>query len=260
MNIAYNDRDLSWLDFNERVLECANDGNIALLDRVNFLAISASNMDEFFQVRMSHLKKSLSDNTLIARDERTLIIENILSRVGNFYIQQHETFVRLTSELAANNIIFGDIEDLNQSQKNWITGYFDDNIYPVLTPLAVDPAHPFPWISSKSVNLAIILREQKTEIQRFARIKVPTNLERLVQLPGSTTFIPLEKLIISQWDHQNFQNISFETVEIDGQSSSMFSEVDEKIERDYFSIDDFRSLIMDAVKSNNIERQKLSNL
>lgn len=200
MTIAYNDRDLSWLDFNERVLACALDDNIALLDRINFLAISASNMDEFFQVRISRLKLNDSTSILNPANKTNLLIENLITRSKRIKDLQYSTFKNLEDELSKSNISFPEIEDLEQVSKNWLTQYFDDNIYPVLTPLAVDPAHPFPWISSKSVNLAIILREQKTDIQRFARIKVPTNLERLVQVPNTMLFIPLEKIIIWQWE------------------------------------------------------------
>jgi polyphosphate kinase len=151
-------------------------------------------------VRMSQLKKSLLEKNVHSKDARALLIENLIARSKTFNDEQYNTFVKLREELKKNNIAFSEIDELDQAQKNWITRYFDDNIYPVLTPLAVDPAHPFPWISSKSVNLAIILREQKTDIQRFARIKVPTNLERLVLLPNTNTFIPIEKIIISQWE------------------------------------------------------------
>lgn len=200
MTIAYNDRDLSWLDFNERVLACATDANIALLDRLNFLAISASNLDEFFQVRMSRLKLNNSDSGVNSTNKKDLLVENLIARAKRFTSLQYSTFKSLENELSKSNIAFPEINELEQVSKNWLTQYFEDNIYPVLTPLAVDPAHPFPWISSKSVNLAIILREQKTDIQRFARIKVPTNLERLVQIPNTMLFIPLEKIIIWQWE------------------------------------------------------------
>ena len=188
MTIAYNTRDQSWFDFNERVLACANDKNIPLLERINFLSISASNMDEFFQVRISRHNDSHSES------------ESLILRSKNFSEQQSKIYVSLLEELSLHKIYFGEIDDLDQTQKNWLNSYFDDNVYPVLTPLAVDPAHPFPWISTKSVNLGIILREQKTENQRFARIKVPTNLDRHIQIPDTTIFISLEKLIISQWE------------------------------------------------------------
>lgn len=157
-------------------------------------------MDEFFQVRMSRLKFISSESNTSAVNAKNLLVENLIERSRRFAELQYSTFAQLEKELVKSNISFPEINDLEQVSKNWLTEYFEDNIYPVLTPLAVDPAHPFPWISSKSVNLAIILREQKTEIQRFARIKVPTNLERLVQIPNTLMFIPLEKIIIWQWE------------------------------------------------------------
>lgn len=190
MSDKFLDRDTSWMDFNERVLHCAYNPNIPLLERVNFLSITSSNLDEFFQVRVS---------SMLDDPHKEPLVTSLVQRSQEFSSAQHDIFSSLTQELETNNIVFSQVDDLDESQKQWISEYFDEYVYPVLTPLAVDPAHPFPWISSLSINLAFILREPKTGAQRFARVKIPTNLERLIQIPDTTSFLTLEDVIKHYW-------------------------------------------------------------
>ena len=198
MNSGFLDRDTSWMDFNERVLSCATNPKIPLLERVNFLSITSANLDEFFQVRMAGLlDESKHHHTKAYANE---IIEGLLSRSHKFAIAQQNIFTHLIAELKTQNINIQEIDEIEADQKLWISEYFDEHVYPVLTPLAVDPAHPFPWISSLSINLAFILRDPKSGTQRFARVKIPTNLERLIQIPNTTTFIRLESVVQHFWD------------------------------------------------------------
>lgn len=191
------DRDTSWMDFNERVLALASDVNVPLLERVRFLSITAANMDEFFQVRLS---KALDMTTHIPEGRQETIVRNLLERAHAFSDSQHEVYTNVMRDLKAHDIAITTVDELSTEKKLWASEYFDEHVYPVLTPLAVDPAHPFPWISSLSINLAFILREPKTGNQRFARVKIPTNLQRLIQVPETTTFVPLEDVVQHFWD------------------------------------------------------------
>lgn len=199
MSMAFLDRDTSWMDFNERVLFCASNPSIPLLERVNFLRITSANLDEFFQVRMASLLDK-SQHLSAKASKRSELVVSLLARAHDFAISQQNIFVNLQAELKQHNIKIDRIENLDTEHRTWLSEYFDEHIYPVLTPLAVDPAHPFPWISSLSINLAFILSEPKTQVQRFARLKIPTNLQRLIQLPDTTTFISLEEVIIHHWE------------------------------------------------------------
>lgn len=199
MENEFLDRDSSWLDFNERVLSCAFLPNIPLLERVNFLSISSANLDEFFQVRLAALQEESSELS-IKQSHRRDLINNLLEKIHEFSKKQQKAYRLLKTELDKNGIKISNIDELTQDQRLLLGEYFDEHIYPILTPLAIDPAHPFPWISSLSINLAFVLREPKTGIQRFSRVKVPTNIERLIQLPETNIFIPLENLIQHYWE------------------------------------------------------------
>lgn len=186
------------MDFNDRVLRCATDPSIPLLERLNFLSITAANLDEFFQVRIAALSAEEAGSVTSAK--RNDLVFALLARSQEFTSVQYQVFTTLMNELETHGIRIATVDTLNTEQKLWANEYFDERVYPVLTPLAVDPAHPFPWISSLSINLAFILREPKTGVQRFARVKIPTNLERLIQVPNTNTFIPLEAIVQHYWD------------------------------------------------------------
>ncbi len=195
-------RELSWLDFNARVLELAEDATQPLLERAKFLAIFASNLDEFYMVRIAGLKRRQSTG-LTVRSPDGLTIREQLARVTERtqeLVHRHAWCfagdVRPLLEQAGIRIVHWD--DLADADALRLREYFRDQVFPVLTPLAVDPAHPFPYISGLSLNLAVSVRDPDTGAPRFARLKVPNNVPRFVQVgtaDSSTTFLPLEDLI-----------------------------------------------------------------
>ncbi|MGY1746710.1 RNA degradosome polyphosphate kinase [Blastococcus sp. SYSU D00695] len=195
-------RELSWLDFNARVLELAEDDGLPLLERMKFLAIFASNLDEFFMVRIAGLKRRQSTG-LTVRSPDGLTIREQLARVTertqelvHRHAQCFATDVRPMLEAAGIRIVHWD--DLADAEALRLREYFRDQVFPVLTPLAVDPAHPFPYISGLSLNLAVSVRDPDTGAPRFARLKVPNNVPRFVQVSAGdqqATFLPLEDLI-----------------------------------------------------------------
>jgi polyphosphate kinase len=203
----YINRELSWLDFNERVLEEAKDPTNPLLDRVRFLAICASNLDEFFEVRVAGLQSQLYDN-LEPQDippdgmgPLAQLIE-IARRAHDFVTRQYQVWHGdLLPSLRQHGIVLCPPEDLSAAQQGFLDDFFQTHVYPVLTPLAIDPAHPFPHLHNKSLNLIIRL-EKRGEIparQRYAMLQVPAVLPRLVPLPeepdGQRRFILLEDVI-----------------------------------------------------------------
>ncbi len=196
----YFNRELSWLDFNDRVLRLAEDPTRPLLERVRFLAIFARNLDEFFQIRVSGLREQVqaevsgtSPDGMRPRDQ----LAAIQARVETL-ARRHATIFATTvrPELAANGVRITDWIDLKRAQREELRAVFEEQVYPVLTPLAVDPAHPFPYIADLSLNLAIVLRESGSKpTPRFALIKVPANLARFVKVPSARRYVPLEQLI-----------------------------------------------------------------
>jgi polyphosphate kinase len=195
----YLNRELSWLDFNARVLALAEDGDLPLLERAKFLAIFSSNLDEFFQVRVSALKEQLVAGVRSTSPDGLDQVEQlraIRGRVEDLVARQTRAFTKeVAPALAEAGVDFAAWDDLSDGERRELSRVFDDRIFPVLTPLAVDPAHPFPYISNLSLNLAVAVRDPATRETRFARVKVPPLLPRFVALPGSTRFVPLEQLI-----------------------------------------------------------------
>ncbi|CAN5159272.1 RNA degradosome polyphosphate kinase [soil metagenome] len=199
----YLDRELSWLAFNQRVLELAEDPNVPLLERVNFLAIFTSNLDEFFMVRVAGLKRRIETGLAVPTNIGTPP-EEVLAAVSAkaHDLQMRHSLVfreQVKPALDEANIHIETWADLEASDREKVQEIFSQQIFPVLMPLAVDPAHPFPYISGLSLNLSVRVRNPKTEKVEFARLKVPTVLPRFVQLPddesGRLRFIPLEDLI-----------------------------------------------------------------
>ncbi|ALJ19624.1 RNA degradosome polyphosphate kinase [Microbacterium sp. No. 7] len=199
----YTDRELSWLAFNQRVLELAEDPNLPTLERANFLAIFASNLDEFFMVRVAGLKRriitGLAVPTNIGRAPQDVLAD--ISASAHTLQLRHaaawEELVRPALASAGIQVVIW--EDLNEQERTALYDYFQAQVFPVLMPLAVDPAHPFPYISGLSLNLAIRIRNAKTGRQEFARLKVPPMLPRFVPVPGGedgvSRYLPLEYLI-----------------------------------------------------------------
>ena len=198
----YINRELSWLDFNARVLELAEDDSLPLLERVKFLAIFAGNLDEFYMVRIAGLKRRQSTG-LTVRSPDGLTIREQLARVterSRDLVHRHaDVFTKdISPRLEEAGIRIVHWDELAEHEAKRLREYFRDQVFPVLTPLAVDPAHPFPYISGLSLNLAVQVRDPDTGAPRFARLKVPNNVPRFVRVASSdrdATFLPLEDLI-----------------------------------------------------------------
>jgi len=200
----YSDRELSWLAFNSRVLDLARDRNrTPLLERARFLAIFSSNLDEFFMVRVAGLKRRI-DAGLAQRGSSGLLPrelhEAILSTSRDLVDEQTRVLVEeIIPELAENGIVILHWADLTSPEKTRMTELFKERVFPILTPLAVDPSHPFPYISGLSLNLAIQLRNPATGARLFARIKVPNVLPRFIEVTEGR-FVPLEDIIAQHLD------------------------------------------------------------
>jgi polyphosphate kinase len=196
----YIDRDLSWLDFNARVLELAENQKLPLLERVKFLAIYSSNLDEFFMVRVASLKRKIeyghNDALISGLTPRELLLE-IHNKVR--LLQDRVSFLLINDlrpRLVAEGIERVRWDSLSDAEKAPLTKKFIEEIFPVLTPLAADPAHPFPHISGLSLNLGIIGREEKSGAEQFVRVKVPSNVSRMVRVHDADySYILLEDLI-----------------------------------------------------------------
>ncbi|MEZ5145132.1 MAG: RNA degradosome polyphosphate kinase [Acidimicrobiales bacterium] len=192
-------RELSWLDFNERVLTLAEDERQPLLERVKFVAIFSTNLDEFFPVRVAGLADQVAAGlTKRSPDGRTPAEQllDIRDRVEQLVVRSERIFLdRIVPALAERGIIFSRWVDLDEDDRKFLDDVFETRIFPVLTPLAVDPGHPFPYISDLSLNLAILVRDPDTGARRFARVKVPNLLPRFVVMPDGERFIPLEQVI-----------------------------------------------------------------
>lgn len=190
----YFNRELSWLEFNHRVLQEACNENSPLLERLKFLAIFSSNLDEFFMVRVAALKQQVEAKvSKLSPDGLTAIeqLEAVSQRLRPLVAKQHQYFEKVIKPLlnqASIHII--DYIDLNQEQRTYLQTYFEQQIFPVLTPLAVDPGHPFPHISNLSLNLAVVVKNPETDEELFARVKVPRVLPRFLPLPEELSFTP----------------------------------------------------------------------
>ncbi len=197
-------RELSWLDFNARVLALAEDNGLPLLERVRFLAIFSNNLDEFFQIRVAGLKEQLSvglattsPDGMTAREQ----LDAISERVRLMKTRQHRIWAKsVRPRLDAAGISVVDWQDLRDDDRVHLRQTFERRVFPILTPLSVDPAHPFPYISDLSLNLAVVVRDPSTHIRRFARVKVPPNIVRLLPLPDGERFIPQEEVIAANLD------------------------------------------------------------
>ena len=197
-------RELSWLDFNDRVLSLATGAQLPLLERVKFLAISSSNLDEFYQVRVAALHDQIAaEVSEPSIDGRTPLqqLREIAGRVQRFATQQERLFANdLLPALAANGVRIVRWAKLGKKAREALTADYESRIFPILTPLAVDPSHPFPYISNLALNLAVTVRDTEAGDQRFARVKVPRNFPRCIPVPDSDDFILLEDLIEAHLD------------------------------------------------------------
>jgi polyphosphate kinase len=206
----YLNRELSWLDFNARVLALAADPSLPLLERAKFLAIFASNLDEFYMVRVAGLKRR-DEMGLSVRSADGLSPREQLRRIGERTQQIATRHAKVFGELvrpalAEQGIVIVTWNELDETERARLSTYFHEQVFPVLTPLAVDPAHPFPFVSGLSLNLAVTVKQPEDGTQHFARIKVPDNVDRFVELrerdgfEGEVQFLPMEELIAAFLD------------------------------------------------------------
>ena len=228
------DRELSWLAFNRRVLELAQDPTMHLLERVNFLSIFSSNLDEFFMVRVAGLKRRLATG-LAVKSPSGLSPKEVLTKISEeaheLQLAHAKLFLEVIEpELEKHGINLVRWNELRDDEKLSLQDYFQSHIFPVLTPLAVDPAHPFPYISGLSLNLAVVLQNPGTEKEHFARVKVPPLLPRFVLIPNpdkneGVRYVPLEDIIgeflgllfpgMTVLQHHNFRVTRNEDLEVD---------------------------------------------
>ncbi len=226
-------RELSWLEFNKRVLSLATRPDFPLLEQVRFLAIWASNLDEFFQVRVAGLKEQVAHGVGFTPPDGMTPNQQLAAIRRDVELQYEALSKQFLSEvapaLASEGIVFSDYSTLDPEDREYLDHQFRELVYPVLTPLAVDPSHPFPYISNLSLNLAVFVRNPETGLARFARVKVPPILPRFVVLPDLERFVPLEQVIAFHLDalfpgmevmgHQVFRvtrNADFEVEEDEG--------------------------------------------
>ena len=196
----YINRELSWLEFNSRVLHEAFDARNPLLERLKFAAIFSTNLDEFYMVRVAGLRRQLAANVTVSAPDGLSPQEQLNAinvRVRELLAQQqrlvHEELLPELTERGVRLVSFE--EELSASELKRLDEYFEKQVYPVLTPLAVDPGHPFPYISNLSLSLAVEIRDPDTQEEHFARVKVPRSLPRWVPFGRANQFIPLEQLI-----------------------------------------------------------------
>ena len=197
--VRFINRELSWMEFDARILALAEDPGRPLLERVKFLAIFARNLDEFFQIRVSGLEEQVEAGvSVITPDGMTPLeqLEAVRRRVVELTDRAEVLWsTELRPALEKQRIRVVDWDQLDEEDRALLGRRFRESIFPVLTPLSVDPAHPFPYISNLSLNLAAVVLDPQTGVRRFARVKVPPLLPRFTALPDGERFVPLEQVI-----------------------------------------------------------------
>ena len=187
-NETYINRELSWIDFNKRVLELATEEETPLLEKIKFSSIFSNNLDEFFMVRVASLKSQV-EGGISKRSQDGKSPEEQLIGIRNYLdpilkTQQYKTKQYIEDDFKKENIFILEYKELNERQKIWINNYFTTAIFPILTPLAVDPSHPFPFISNLSLNLAAIIVDSESDKEQFTRIKIPgESISRFISIP-----------------------------------------------------------------------------
>ena len=187
-NETYINRELSWIDFNKRVLELATEEETPLLEKIKFSSIFSNNLDEFFMVRVASLKSQV-EGGISKRSQDGKSPEEQLIEIRNYLdpilkTQQYKTKQYIADDFKKENIFILEYKELNEKQKVWINNYFTTAIFPILTPLAVDPSHPFPFISNLSLNLAAIIVDSESDKEQFTRIKIPgESISRFISIP-----------------------------------------------------------------------------
>src|SRR5947209_13614796 len=275
----YINRELSWIEFNRRVFEEAEDKRHPLLERVKFLSIFDSNLDEFIMIRVAGLKDQLAAHVMtpspdgLTSEQQLAAVRECLSplleQVHHYWL---DTLVPL---LAEQHIHILNYEELDATQREAILEYFDREIFPVLTPLAVDPGHPFPHISNRSLNLAVVITD-KVHGERFARVKVPPALPRLIPVPlaagepDSVAFVWIEQVVaahlsklfpgIDVWESYPFRVLRDADIELrEDEAADLLEQIEEGLrERRFGSVVDLainpsmppriRSLLLDNLE------------
>lgn len=244
------DREISWLSFNERVLELAQDSEMPLLERLRFMAIFANNLDEFFMVRVASIMGKI-DNEITASNTAGFTPNQLLTAVtakARELSKRHADHFKneLLEDLREHNIELITWHDLNEEESSYVTKIFRERIFPVLTPLAVDPSHPFPYISGLSLNLAVLVKHPTTKEEYFARVKVPPILARFIATSstGSRRFIPLEDVIaihlqelfpgMTIEDHYTFRVTRNEDLELEEESEDLLTSLEQELSRRRF--------------------------
>jgi len=238
-------RELSWLAFNSRVLEEAMNAQHPLLERVRFLSISSANLDEFYMVRVAGLKGQVRAGvSTISQDGLSPAqqLAAINQAAQGLMDEQQRIWVVLKTELADEGIKVLDRTELSIRDKKWLDSYFMDHIFPVLTPLAIDPAHPFPFIPNLGFSLVMLLKQRKSDQMLRALLPIPRLIERFVRLPGSTIrFVPIEELVVLFMDRlfpsydpiqiANFRIIRDSEMEIDEEAEDLVRTFESALKR-----------------------------
>ena len=194
----YNNRELSWLQFNTRVLKQVHDESLPLLERLKFLAIYGTNLDEFYMIRVAGLKKLFAAGIIVSGADRLTPLQQL--REIRKYLHQEQQVVEhcltgILKKLENDGIFIKEYKDVNQNEKHTLNRYFKENIYPVIIPIAIDATHPFPHLNNLSFGLIVKLSDKDNpSIERFGLVRVPRPLERFVEL-GNGTYIPIESLV-----------------------------------------------------------------
>ncbi|HEU4396433.1 MAG TPA: RNA degradosome polyphosphate kinase, partial [Actinomycetota bacterium] len=200
----YINREISWLQFNDRVLAMAADPDVPLLERLKYLAIYSSNLDEFFMVRVAGLRDQVEADIVTRGSDGwtpSETLEAITKHLGQAVEHQARVFLdHVVPAMAEAGIRIANTSELGKHDLDFLRDYFQREVFPVLTPLAVDASHPFPYISNLSLSLAVTIRDPGTTRDRFARVKVPGILPRFVPLGDGATFVPLEQVVASHLD------------------------------------------------------------
>ena len=199
LSLPYLNRELSWLEFNARVLEEALDERVPLLERLKFLAIFSTNLDEFYMVRVAGLRRKVAagaaqyaPETLAPAEQ----LEAIRARVQELLTRRRQVLKgELLPGLSRHEIHLLKMDALDEAERARVHAFFEAEVFPVLTPLAVDPGHPFPYISNLSLSLAVDIKDPVTGKAHFARVKVPRSLPRWVSIGRGHCFVPLEEVI-----------------------------------------------------------------
>lgn len=245
------DRELSWLSFNERVLDLAADPSTPLLERVRFMSIFSSNLDEFYMVRVASVLSNLEDGSPMTASpdiEPSVLMKEISRRTHELVARQSNIFKNeLLPELTKSGIEIVEWEELDSDERKFVSKIFSDRVFPVLTPLAVDPSHPFPYISGLSLNLAVIVKNPTTGAVFFARVKVPPILNRFMPVGPSKAhrYIPLESVIAIHLqelfpgmiieDHYTFRVTRNQDLDIDEEDSeNLLISLEQELQRRRF--------------------------